>query len=172
MGQFGQPDEFDTALDVVVEQSRAALALKGARMGDFEWDLAADTFNISRRAAKMLGVAEGAMPARAGEAFYDFVHPDDRARARQIVMRGLRGHGRYELQVRMIRQDNGQVSWVETAAAAVRPRSGPVTRIIGTVRDISGHKAQEAEREALVAELDQRVKNVLASVQADRKSVV
>ena len=166
MGQTSQPSEFNIARALVVEQGRAALALKGARMGDFEWDLTADTFIISRRAARIIGVPEGSMPAKAGEAFYDFVHPDDRERVRNEVIRGLSRHGRYEIQLRMVRPDTGECTWVETAAAIVRPIKRKVLRIIGTVRDISERQAREDEREALVAELDQRVKNVLASVHA------
>jgi two-component sensor histidine kinase len=39
-------------------------------------------------------------------------------------------------------------------------------KMIGVIQDITARKAAEEEREALVAELDHRVKNVLASVQS------
>ncbi|MBA3810763.1 MAG: PAS domain-containing protein [Caulobacteraceae bacterium] len=149
-----------------LEQGRAALALGAASMGEFEWDFVRDRFVVSPRMSAITGVPAGETPARGGHFALGFVHPDDLEAVRAAVGERLIRDGGYELRYRMVRPDNGQVQWMESAAVILRGASGPVEKVIGVVRDISRRKAEEDEREALVAELDHRVKNVLAAVQS------
>lgn len=155
------PDE-----KLAIEQGRASLALAAAVMGEFEWDIAADLFIVSPRMAEITGLPGGAMSADGGAAAYGFVHPDDRVALQAEVEKGLNRDGRYEARYRMIRPDDGRTLWMYSAALAIAAPGGQVRRVIGVVRDISAMRALEDEREALVAELDHRVKNVLASVQS------
>ncbi len=150
----------------VSDDGRAALALNAAEMGEFEWDLERDVFLVSDRMAAITGVPAGEMPARGGQASLDFVHPDDRPMLRELVAGSLDREERYNVRYRIIRPDTGQVLWIFSAAVLVRDTAGAIERVIGVLRDISARKAEEDEREALVAELDHRVKNVLASVQS------
>ncbi len=148
------------------EDGRAALALTAAEMGEFEWDVENDVFLVSKRMSEITGVPAGEIPARGGQASLDFVHPDDRPMLRALVADSLDREERYNVRYRIIRPDNGQVLWMYSAAVLIRDESGAIERVIGVLRDISARKAEEDEREALVAELDHRVKNVLASVQS------
>jgi PAS domain S-box-containing protein len=150
----------------VSEDSRAALALTAAEMGEFEWDLRRDVVLVSDRMAAITGVPAGEMPARGGQASLDFVHPDDRAMLRELVADSLDREERYDVRYRIVRPDTGQILWIYSAAVLIRDDKGAIERVIGVLRDISARKAEEDEREALVAELDHRVKNVLASVQS------
>jgi PAS domain S-box-containing protein len=150
----------------VSDHHRAALALDAAGMGEFEWDLERDVFLVSERMAAITGVPAGATPARGGQASFDIVHPDDREMLRELVSASLDRENRYDVRYRIVRPDTGQVLWIFSAAVVVRGRDGAIERVIGVLRDISDRKAEEDEREALVAELDHRVKNVLASVQS------
>jgi PAS domain S-box-containing protein len=150
----------------VSEDGRAALALSAAEMGEFEWDVARDVFLVSERMAAITGVPAGEMPARGGQASFDFVHPDDRAMLRELVAGSLDSEERYNVRYRIVRPDTGQILWMFSAAVLIRDEKGAIERVIGVLRDISDRKAEEDEREALVAELDHRVKNVLASVQS------
>ncbi len=149
-----------------LEQGRAALALGAAGMGEFEWDFVRDRFVVSPRMSAITGLPQGETSARGGLFALGFVHPDDLEAVRSSVGERLVRDGGYELRYRMIRPDNGQVQWMESAAVILRAAGGPVEKVIGVVRDISKRKAEEDEREALVAELDHRVKNVLAAVQS------
>ena len=56
--------------------------------------------------------------------------------------------------------------WIASAGAQVAATDGRPLRVIGVIQDITARKTVEEERETLVAELDHRVKNVLASVQS------
>ena len=85
---------------------------------------------------------------------------------RELVADSLDRQERYNVRYRIVRPDTGQILWMFRAAVLIRDEKGAIERVIGVLRDISDRKAEEDEREALVAELDHRVKNVLASVQS------
>jgi two-component sensor histidine kinase len=108
----------------------------------------------------------GCWPGRRGEIAMDVVHPEDRETLRALITDKLTSEFRYSAQYRMVRPDTGKVQWMESSAVILRGAAGEPVRLIGIVRDISARKADEEAREALVAELDHRVKNVLASVQS------
>jgi PAS domain S-box-containing protein len=151
---------------LALEQERASLALDAARMGEFEWEIDEDRLIISPRMARITGLPAGAMPADGGEAIYRYIHPEDVGGLRRQVTESLGGLGRYEGEYRLVRPDDGRVLWIYGAAVAQRDAEGRPHRVIGVVQDISGRRSEEEARNALVAELDHRVKNVLASVQS------
>jgi PAS domain S-box-containing protein len=143
---------------------RAAMALEAAGVGEFEWDLVGDELTISPRMAAITGLAEGTAPGRRGQALYDHVHPADLAALRESVSGRLVRSGRSELRFRLIRPDGGPEVWLSGAAVASKTESGELETVVGVVRDITAEKGEADQREGLVAELDHRVKNVLASV--------
>jgi PAS domain S-box-containing protein len=135
-------------------------------MGEFEWDLEEGRLTISDRMAAITGLPAGEVSAEGGELLYRFVHPDDLEALRRTVSERLLTDGRYEVEYRMIRPDNGKVQWMYSAAVAAKDADGYTRRVIGVVQDITARKSEDDARDALVAELDHRVKNVLASVQS------
>jgi PAS domain S-box-containing protein len=149
---------------LTLERERASLALSAARMGEYEWDLDQDSIIVSERMAAITGLAPGPRPADGGAAFFRYVHPDDAAALGETVTRGRQSGARYEAQFRMVRPDNGRTIWINGAAIALKDEAGKTHRVIGVVQDITQRKAEDDARNALVAELDHRVKNVLASV--------
>ncbi len=156
-----------TAADqLAIEQERASLALDAARMGEFEWEMDEDRLIVSPRMAAITGLPAGSMPADGGQAVFSYVHPDDVDELRLRLTESLRAHGRYELEFRMIRPDDGRVLYICSAGVAPPASPGGGRRLIGVVQDITQRHAEDAARNALVAELDHRVKNVLASVQS------
>jgi two-component sensor histidine kinase len=99
-------------------------------------------------------------------AVFRYVHPEDVEALRRKVTDSLRSHGRYEAEYRMVRPDDGRVLYMYSAGVAPQGSAGGGRRLIGVVRDITQRHAEDDARNALVAELDHRVKNVLASVQS------
>lgn len=156
----------NTAVQLAAEQARAALALSASDMGEFEWNVADDIFIVSPRMARITGIPVGAHPAQGGEYPLSFAHPDDVDALRSTIEESLNSRARYQANYRMIRPSDGRILWMESSAVILRGPDGPLRKLIGVVRDVSAQKAREDEREALVAELDHRVKNVLASVQS------
>src|SRR6202790_1301449 len=141
----------NAADQLTVEQERASLALDAARMGEFAWEIAEDRMVVSARMAAITGLPAGAMPAEQGNAVYRYVHPDDVETLRRAVGEGLLKDGRYEVEYRMIRPDNGRTLWMSSAAAAPRDPDGTIRRVIGVVRDITARRFEDDSRNALVA---------------------
>jgi len=150
---------------LAIEQERASLALDAAKMGEFEWEIDEDRLIVSDRMARVTGLPPGSMPAERGEAFNRYVHPDD-ADALRTIRDALARDGRYETEFRLIRPDNGRTLWMYSAGFAPKDTHGRIRRVIGVMRDITDRRSEDEARNALVAELDHRVKNVLASVQS------
>ena len=59
----------------------------------------------------------------------------------------------------------GAPRWWDTTVSPIL-ENGRVTRVLATSRDVTGERTAEAHRQLLVNELNHRVKNTLATVQA------
>ena len=145
---------------------RLELALEAAGLGEFEWDLIAGVFVVSERMAAITGLPAGPMPAAGTKALEPFIHPDDLA-AFQARRDSQRPAGVvYEFEFRYIRPDDGRTVWVRVASVLARDANGKGRNVTGIVQDITRRKLEEDRRQTLMAELDHRVKNVLATVQS------
>jgi PAS domain S-box-containing protein len=151
---------------LAIEQERISLALEAAHMGEYEWDLRQDLLIVSPRAAAITGLPEGTMPALGGEVLRPVLHPADNSGFYDDLEGRVAAEGRREIEVLITRQDNGKPVWVRLSAVSKTDETGAVVRVIGVVQDITERRTEDDARNALVAELDHRVKNVLASVQS------
>ncbi len=148
------------------DQQRVDLALEAANLGAFEWDFASDRFTMNPRFAEMTGLKELSLPAERGATMFALVHKDDREAVGARVNEALKTTGRYEDELRLVRLTDGEVVWASSFGVVVRWPDGSPKRLIGVLQDITARKVAEEQRETLVAELDHRVKNVLATVQS------
>jgi PAS domain S-box-containing protein len=148
---------------LALEQRRASLALTAARMGEFEWDVPGNRLLVSERMAAVLGLPVG---DQAQTDARSHVHPDDQAAVEKAIQTGLETHDRFEIEFRYLRPDDGALIWVQCIGAAVPGTNGQPGRVLGIVEDVTRRKVEDSARNTLVAELDHRVKNVLASVQS------
>ena len=157
----------NAADQLALEQERASLALSAARMGEFEWDAHDDRMIISERLAAITGFPAGELALiDSGGRVLPYIHPDDVGALPGPTIYDIARHDRVEADFRLTRPDNGKLIWLHFAAVTMRDPQGKPQRVIGVVQDITERKAEEQARDTLVAELDHRVKNVLASVQS------
>jgi PAS domain S-box-containing protein len=155
-----------TAEQPNLDRERLELALQSARLGEYEWDMARDMFRVSDRMAAITGLPVGEWPAEKGEALFRGVHTDDREPTRKLIDASMRGSGRFEAEYRRIRDDDGRTVWMRSSGILVRNAEGRPIRVCGVVQDITELRAEDERRRTLMSELDHRVKNVLAAVQA------
>jgi PAS domain S-box-containing protein len=87
------------------------------------------------------------------ETFLERVHPDDRAKVRDIAERGLREKIAYELDYRIIHPD-GHIRNIHTVGHPVLSTSGDIVEFVGTVMDITDRRQAERERERLRQSLE------------------
>lgn len=147
-----------------LESERLDLAIAAASLGEFEWSIAENAFKISPRLAKLAGIPAGELASQDGLALFAYVHPDDREAILASINAQLAASGRFTVEYRRL-DANGE-TWNSAAGVLFRDADGQPTRLIGVVQDITARKLQEAQREKLVAELDHRIKNLLAVVQS------
>jgi len=147
------------------ERERLDLAIAAASLGEFEWDFKRDIVTISPRLANITNIAPGEMPAEGGQTLYRHLHPDDQAWVRESVTRQLREQGRYDVEYRRPETDGREV-WNRDSGVILNDADGQPAYLIGIVQDITERRAEEEQRENLVAELDHRIKNLLAVVQS------
>jgi len=78
------------------------------------------------------------------EAFFAFVHPDDRDTVRAAAGAAVGGDRPYDIEHRILRND-GSVRWVQERAQIVRDDRGAALRMVGTVQDITERRQLEEE---------------------------
>lgn len=143
-------------------EERLRLASEAARLGTFEYDQTEQHLQWSPNIAQILHVA---VPEHQRfDAFIDLVHADDREAVRSYFRAANFADTTSELEFRV----NGArgVAWVLARARAFKTNSSGSARVIGTVLDITERKSADSHQQLLMAELDHRVKNILANVAA------
>ena len=141
------------------------LAGKAALVGSFAYDTDTEIMQISEGYVAIHGYPETTTEIKRSECLAT-LHPDDIEQVRQLRSEAFdaRRH-EYSVEYRIIRAD-GEVRWVETRCFISYDGAGRPHRVVGVSIDITERKRVEEQQGRLVAELDHRVKNVLATVQA------
>jgi PAS domain S-box-containing protein len=152
-------------------EERLRLAIEGARMGTWDWNLATGSIQWSASHFEALGYT----PRRDGVASYDLwrerLHPEDAARVESELADAVGKRSAYRTEYRIIRADTGEVCWLAAYGRVLGEGPGAVRRSVGIFLDITERKrAEEALREAdrrkdeFLATLAHELRNPLAPV--------
>jgi PAS domain S-box-containing protein len=142
-------------------EARLQEALMAGAVTAFEWDVRTGASRRSGNAAQILGFDEH--QTFTASQFLAGVHPDDRARFKALVYGVSPDRPSYAVTFRFIRPHGRQV-WLEETSRAEFDAAGRYLRLKGLTLDITERKRAEEHQDWLIAELDHRVKNVLARV--------
>jgi PAS domain S-box-containing protein len=82
----------------------------------------------------------------------DAVHPEDRARRREVLEDTIRSGRGYIIEYRVTWPDGSQ-HWLDVRARAVRRPDGSIKSLVGVCSDITQRKTAEIDRESLLAQL-------------------
>ncbi|HXE67871.1 MAG TPA: PAS domain-containing protein [Hyphomicrobiaceae bacterium] len=142
-----------------------ALAAKAALVGSFSYDVNTDTLQVSEGYAALHDLPDGTTEIRRAD-WQARMHLEDLGRVEEVRRRALRERrGEYETEYRIVRRD-GEVRWIESRSFICYGGDGNPQRVVGVNIDVTERKQAEEHRNILNAELDHRVKNVLATVGA------
>jgi PAS domain S-box-containing protein len=147
---------------------RLQLALGGAQLGVWSADLTTGALACDERHCRINGHDPAAPPRTLGHA-RALVHPEDLPRLDAAFAVARRTGAPCQAEYRIGadgNRDPSQVRWVAVEGTVVRDAVGQPVRLLGVTRDITGRKRAEEQKDLLLAELDHRVKNVLAVVAA------
>ncbi len=149
---------------VRASERRLALAVEAGRMAVWEYDVATDSVQGSPELNRLLGFPAGATPT-AGEMRARY-YPGEQERLQEIGRAALeRGDRFFEAEYRYVWPD-GDVRWLMLRAEIILSAAQVPERVIGVVLDVTERKRAESRQDLLINELNHRVKNTLATVQA------
>jgi PAS domain S-box-containing protein len=141
-------------------EERLALALDAAEYGVWDWNFATGEIAYDDRWLRILGFARGDVPSDI-ETWRSRVHPEDLPAADAALAAHWRGQTEAFACEHRIRRKDGEYLWVMTRGRIVaRGTDGRPLRIAGTQRDVSERKRADAEREALIAQLQKALADV------------
>lgn len=144
-------------------ERRLKLALAGARMGVWEWDVQTDTMFWSRECYEITG-AEISGATRASSE--KLLHPEDAARVLHSVDHALAEKCDFAEEFRIVCPD-GRVLWASSLGRAEYDELGKPTRLVGIIHDITERKQLSEEvraRDEQLVEADRRKDEFLATL--------
>jgi PAS domain S-box-containing protein len=145
--------------------AQLALAGRAARVGSYTYDVASGIAQLSEGCATIYGLPATTTTMSRGD-WRARVHPDDLAGLDAGRLRAFAERQReHRSEFRIVRAD-GDIRWIESRGVMTYGAEGRVRRMIGVDIDVTERKQAEEHKSLLVAELDHRVKNVLAVVTA------
>ncbi|HEX6401544.1 MAG TPA: PAS domain-containing protein, partial [Actinomycetota bacterium] len=112
---------------------------------------------VSPQIEDLLGRASGPT----GEEWAERLHPEDRDRAYQETIEGIRSGEPFSLEYRMVR-DDGRTIWVRDTATMVRDERGDPLYVLGSFVDVT----QRKEAELRLQELEGRYRNLVEQIPA------
>jgi PAS domain S-box-containing protein len=175
--QSGQPQRLMAAIIDFTERKMAAdmlaerslqleLAGKSGLVGTYAYDIGHgdEVAKISAGYAAIHGLPEGTAEVTRS-VWLASMHPEDVGRLHVLRSQVFQNRQReYQVDYRIFRA--GEIRWIESRRFISYNGDGCALRVIGVDIDITERKRAEERQRVLVAELDHRVKNALATVSA------
>jgi signal transduction histidine kinase len=156
----GALDRVETELSERREaERRLEMALDAGVIGTWDYDVASRTFTGDLRSFTLLGVdaAQGWIPV---DDWASLIDADDASRVGEALRRLVSGEAaRGRVEYRVNRPDGSRRD-LDVAARTVADERAAVVRLTGTIIDATDRKAAEREREHLLYNLTERVKEL------------
>ena len=162
---------FDVTERVLAEQAMRAsrerldLAVGAHAVGIYDWDLRNGATTWTGELEEIFGLERGTFEGH-NDHFRRRVLREDLAQIDAETAAAIDvGRELVNYQFRIVRAD-GAVRWIEGASRFIYDARGHAVRIVGTNVDVTERKVAEEHQRLLINELNHRVKNTLAIVQA------
>ncbi len=137
-----------------LSEQRLRLAVEGAKIGTWDWDLTTSVGAWSDRTAEIMGVTvrDNLTP----DIRFSLIHPDDSERVRAEVRDAIASGEVFSTEYR-VRRPDGAVLWVASRGVVSFGEHGRAVRLTGTIRDVTSRRNAQEQLHALNRSLEQRV---------------
>ncbi len=173
-----------TTLRVRAERKQAEEALRDserrlteaqriAHIGYWERDFEADRITLSDESCHIFGLSPQGFPFNLEQwhqHWLKLIHPEDQPRAAQAAADALKDGPPYNVEYRVVRPD-GEVRFIHSEADVKRDEAGRPCFMMGMMQDITEQKRAEEEIRQLNQELEQRVLDRTAQLEAANKEL-
>ncbi|UVI39161.1 PAS domain-containing sensor histidine kinase [Qipengyuania spongiae] len=149
-------------------EERLRTAIEVGRLGLWDWDILEEKVHWSDEHFRMEGYAVGEIEP-SYEAWARRLHPDDRERAENTLRRAMAEHEPFVCEFRVAHPD-GSIHWLSARGEFAYDHEGRPTRMIGAMIETTQARRLEERQRLLLAELQHRVRNLIAMIQALVKS--
>ena len=146
-------------------EERYRLAARATNDAIWDWDLATGHVLWNEALQTAHGHAPDAVEPT-GDWWIAHIHPEDRARVDRSIHAVIDGAGTAWTDEYRFRRADGSFADILDRGNVIRNAGGKAIRMIGAMFDISERKRAEEHQRLLTGELQHRVKNTLAMVQA------
>ncbi|MBA9071818.1 PAS domain S-box-containing protein [Methylobacterium sp. RAS18] len=158
-------DRRDTEQALRETEERYRLASRATNDAIWDWDFASDHILWNEAVQTLFGYA-GDEVGPSGSWWKSHIHPDDRERVKTSIYAVINGSTDHWIdEYRFLRAD-GSYADIFDRGYVLRDAQGKAVRMIGAMLDITERKRAEEHQRLLTDELQHRVKNTLAMVQA------
>ena len=131
--------------EVRAQQQVLSLAVDGAGLGIWHWDMVADTIECNDRFLAMLGYLPGELDMQATR-WFDLIHPEDQPHWRESLRQHLHDPAvQHRLSVRAHHRAGRWVWVLFTGNVAHRDMQGRALRMAGVAMDVNAQKALEQQ---------------------------
>jgi PAS domain S-box-containing protein len=156
----------EAAARVALREATMAMAIDAANVGTWDFDPRGQALLWSERCSAMFGVGSG-LPVTL-EDFFEALHVADREAAQAAFQRALDPAIRedFDVEFRTVSREDGAERWIAAKGRGFFDEAGQPERVVGATVDITERKRAELHLRLLVNELNHRVKNSLATIQA------
>jgi diguanylate cyclase (GGDEF)-like protein/PAS domain S-box-containing protein len=147
---------------LIASETRFTATFEQAAVGIAHVALDGTWLNVNRRCAEIVGYPKEEL---LGLKFGDITHPDDLDADWALVRELLEGErDTYSLEKRYFTKD-GPLVWVNLTVSLVRKPDGAPDYFISVIEDITLRKRIESERDELIVQLEQRVRERTAELE-------
>jgi len=134
---------------IIRSEERMELALEGADLGMWDFDIPSGKFAGNQRLIAMIGYAPGEIEVDTST-FDLLLHPDDAGKMTSAFYGHLKGQiATYEAEYRLRHKDGHWVWIVSRGKVVQRDENGRALRIVGTNKDITTRKMAEENEQRL-----------------------
>ena len=147
---------------LVASEARFRATFDQAAVGICHVGLDGSWLRVNRRCCEIIGYSEQELLKLT---FADVTHPDDVDADWALVNSLIRGDRQTYSMEKRYRSKPGAIVWVNLTVSMVRTEGGEPDYFISVIEDITARKKLEAERDALIATLEERVRERTAELE-------